>query len=96
MIRDNDKDFKKYCVDNYSNCVGDSIKIFYDNNNDVYTFEVSIYNKNKAICDKLFNSDAQSYMLKNKTETAFRLLDKKADEIVTPEYIEKAIEWISE
>jgi hypothetical protein len=38
----------------------------------------------------------QEYMLKNKAEVAFQLLDKKASDLTVPQYIKEAIEWISE
>ena len=33
-------------------------------------------------------------MLKNKTDAAFLLLEKKAAELVAPKYIQEAVEWI--
>lgn len=97
VIRDNDKDFQRNCVDNYSDYIGDNIKIFYEDDNKKYTFEVSIYKTNTEICNELFtDGDTQDYMLKHKAESAFKLLYEKEDEIITPEYIKKAIEWISE
>jgi len=35
-------------------------------------------------------------MLKEKADVAFELLDKKAEELNTPEYIKEAILWIKE
>lgn len=98
VIRDNDKDFQKNCIDNYSNYVDENIKVFYEEYDEKYTFEVSVYKANTDICDELFNNNnnAQEYMLKNKTNSAFGLLDKKENDLTTPEYIKKAIEWISE
>lgn len=96
VIRDNDKDCQKNCIDNYTDYTDSNIKIFYDNDDNIHTFEVSIYNSNKTICDELFNGDIQEYMLKNKAKVAFELLDKKADDIIAPDYIKEAIQWISE
>lgn len=101
VIRDNDKDYQANCIDNYSEYVDDNIKILADTNNDRYTFEVAIYQDNTEICDELFSAGrrtltVQDYMLKNKADVAFELLDKKSSEITTPEYIKEAIEWINE
>ena len=35
-------------------------------------------------------------MLKNKTEAAYKLLTKKADTLIVPEYIKDAITWIED
>jgi len=101
VIRDNDKDYQLNCLDNYSEFVNDNIKIFADTNNDRYTFEITIYQDNSAICDELFSAgrrtlSVQDYMLTNKADVAFELLDKKSNEIIPPDYIKEAIEWISE
>lgn len=95
VIRDNDKSFQNNCIDNYSDYVSDSIQIFCENDNEKHTFEVSIYKTNTEICNELFKK-GQDYMLENKTKSAFKLLDEKADKIITPKYIKEAIEWISE
>ena len=63
------------------------------------TFEISILQINEAICNELFLAGrkkltVQEYMLKNKADVAFELLDKKAGEIEVPDYIKNAIEWI--
>jgi predicted ATP-dependent endonuclease of OLD family len=94
VIRDNDKNHQENCINNYDSYVGDNIKIFFEKEDEKYTFEVSIYSSNKAVCDTLFNNNTQEYMLKNKSKVAFELLDKKADEIITPNYIKEAIQWI--
>ena len=64
-----------------------------------YTFEVTIYEDNKAICDEIFKPTSrtvQDFMLANKSRVAYELLDKKADELVAPDYINEAITWINE
>lgn len=101
VIRDNDNKYKINCIDNYSKYIADNVKIFADTNNDRYTFEVAVYQDNKNICDELWEADrktlsVQDYMLKNKADVAFELLDKKASEITTPKYIKEAIGWINE
>ena len=101
VIRDNDKDAQANCVDNYIDYTHDNIGIFYEADNDKYTFEVCMYELNKTPCDALFlpgrnKLSVEEYMLKNKADVAFELLDKKSDTLVTPTYIKEAIEWIRE
>ena len=101
VIRDNDKDYQKNCVDNYIGYVSNDIKIFYDEDDEKYTFEILLYGSNAGVCVDLFSegretSSIQEYMLKNKTNVAFKLLDKKYNDIIPPEYIKKAIKWIKE
>ena len=100
VIRDNDEDYQNNCVDNYQDYLADCIAIYADSDNKRYTFEVCIYGDNKALCDELFSRDGirlrpQEYMLKNKTKTAFKLLEDKGLELIVPTYIREAIEWIS-
>lgn len=101
VVRDNDKDFQAHCVDNYLDYLADNIKIFYEEDNAKSTFEICVYNVNKPVCDELFLPErrtltVQDYMLKNKADVAFELLDKKADELIAPTYMRTAIEWIRE
>ncbi|EGQ8116723.1 AAA family ATPase [Vibrio parahaemolyticus] len=101
VIRDNDGDFEENCVSNYEDYVTDDIRVFFDENDKRYTFEVCIYQDNQQICDELFSSkrikkSPLEYMLANKTESAFKLLDKKANKVKVPSYIEKAFEWIKQ
>lgn len=98
-IRDNDRDYQSKCVDNYADFALTSIRIFADDNNARYTFEVCMYEDNKDICDDLFRPKrkaltAQDYMLKNKTDAALQLLEKKYAELVAPKYIQEAVAWI--
>lgn len=101
VIRDNDKDAQTNCVDNYIDYIHDKIGIFYEVDNAKYTFEVCMYELNKIPCDALFllgrkTLTVEEYMLKNKADVAFELLDKKSDTLITPTYIKEAIEWIRE
>lgn len=102
VIRDNDKDFQSNCIDNYIDFSSfDNIKIFFEKDNALSTFEICLYETNKKVCDDLFLSkriklSVLDFMIKNKAEAAFQLLDKKASEILAPNYIKDAIEWISE
>lgn len=99
VIRDNDKDYKKNCVDNYAGYKGDHICIFADQDDTRSTFEVCFYQDNQALCDRLFLSGRTSlsvleYMLDNKTEAAFSLLEREADGLVAPRHVQEAIAWI--
>ncbi len=76
-----------------------TIKICYDLDKTKRTFEICVYADNKAICDEVFTTKklpAQEYMLKNKADSAFELLEKKACAITVPQYIQEAIQWINE
>lgn len=99
VIRDNDHDFQNNCVENYSEYINNHIQIFFDKSNDRYTFEVSLYQDNSTLCDGLFSAErkslsVQDFMLKNKANAAFELLEKKESEVNPPNYIKEAIEWI--
>ncbi|MCS5517284.1 hypothetical protein NWF32_27495 [Pseudomonas qingdaonensis] len=98
-IRDNDGNYQANCVVNYVDFVSDSIQVFADANDARHTFEVCMYQDNKAICDDQFLAGrktltVEDYMLKNKTDAAFQLLEKKGADIVAPEYIQQAVAWI--
>jgi putative ATP-dependent endonuclease of OLD family len=98
-IRDNDSDYQANCVANYADFTSDSIRVFADATDARYTFEVCIYEDNKDICDGQFLAGrktltVQDYMLKNKTDAAFQLLEKKGAELVAPKYIQEAVAWI--
>jgi putative ATP-dependent endonuclease of OLD family len=98
-IRDNDRDYQTNCVDNYAEFTSVSIKVFADANPARHTFEVCMYEDNKDICDGQFLAarktlTVQGYMLKNKTDAAFQLLEKKGAELVPPKYIQEAVGWI--
>lgn len=102
VIRDNDKDYQGNCVDRFIDFTAfNFLKVFSETDHVLSTFEISMYHNNKEICDDLFSSGRKSltvleYMLKNKAEVSFQLLEKKSDNIIVPEYIKSAIEWISE
>ena len=99
VLRDNDGDYQTNCVDRYTDYGGGNIEIFADPDNARNTFEVCIYQDNQALCDKLFAASrrtltVQEYMLSNKTEAALALLDAD-DQLSPPDYIERAIKWIT-
>lgn len=98
-IRDNDRDYQTNCVANYADFTSACIRVFADTNNARNTFEVCMYEDNKDACDTLFlaarkHLTVQEYMLKNKTDAAFHLLEKKGEELVAPKYIQDAVAWI--
>lgn len=101
VIRDNDKDYQCNCIDNYVDHVGENIQVFSDEDNNRYTFEACIYLDNQAICDDLFSGgnikkSPLQFMLDNKAESAFRLVDNHAENLEIPSYIKQAIAWINE
>ena len=98
-IRDNDRNYQANCVANYADFTSASIRVFADADNARHTFEICIYQDNEAVCESQFLGDrktltVQEYMLKNKTDAAFTLLEKKGAELVVPKYIQEAVEWI--
>jgi putative ATP-dependent endonuclease of the OLD family len=99
IITDNDYNYQKNIIDNYSDYVNDNWHIFADTNEDHNTFEVSLFNSNQDICNDLFSEGRKTltvleYMLQNKAECAFYILVEKGNEVVAPDYIKNAIEWI--
>lgn len=104
VVRDNDGDAQKKCIDNYSKYSQNNIKVFYDLDDVTRTtFEICIYNDNKDFCDNLFNNGRiqnppLDYMLEHKAEAAYRIAEKcESDQVVlkVPDYIERAIAWIN-
>ncbi len=101
VVRDNDGDYQKNCVDNYANYVAANMRVFSDKNPARWTFEACFYQDNTEACDDLFKPgrvklSVQDYMLDNKADAAFELLDKKGATLVAPTYIQDAIAWIRE
>lgn len=99
VLRDNDKNYQANCVDRYADYDGENIKIFADADDERSTFEICIYQDNEALCEKKFAADrrtlsVQDYMLNNKTEAALALLDADED-LSCPDYVERAIRWIT-
>ena len=96
VITDNDTDYRKHCVDKYSDYASNpNIKIFYETDDAKRTFEIILYGDNPTLCDTLYDSPALDYMLRNKTEAAYALLSQD-DQIVVPDYIKRGIKWIRE
>jgi len=102
VLRDNDGNYEANCVDNFSEySENPNIGIFSDEDDERRTFEIALYQDNQAICDELFTPgrrtlSVQDYMLQNKADVAFELLNKKTDDVVPPTYIRDAIVWIRE
>ncbi|WP_194757145.1 ATP-dependent nuclease [Aliidiomarina indica] len=101
VVRDNDGDFQSKCVDNYSEYTDQAIAIFAEKDVTKSTFEICLYQANSAICDALFSGGnitktPLQFMLDNKTESALRLLESHAAELIIPSYIAEAVAWINE
>ena len=101
VVRDNDGKYQENCVDRYSDYISDSIRVFSDSDNARSTFEICIYQDNTTICNELFGVGrrtltVQEFMIGNKAEVAYLLLDKKGSQIVPPQYISDAFQWIKE
>jgi predicted ATP-dependent endonuclease of OLD family len=101
VIRDNDGDAQAKCIDNFEDYCSDNIRVFFEADNTKKTFEICFYELNKEACDELFlpgrrTLSVQDYMLDNKADCAFELLDKKSDILTSPDYIRQGIAWINE
>lgn len=99
VVRDNDKDWQKTCVDNYDDYKMDNARVFADQDNSRSTFEICLYEDNKELCEKHLGADRKTlgvrdYMLANKADAAFQLLEQAGVELVAPKYIQDAIAWI--
>ena len=89
VIRDNDGQSTQW----YSEYVSDQIKVFTDSDLSRRTFEICLFGDNEAAMKRLFGDNAQDYMLSNKAESAFRILNAEP-QIAVPAYIREAIEWL--
>ena len=101
VVRDNDHDYDKNCVNAYADYVNERIRVFSDKDAAKWTFEICLYKDNRVACDELFQPgrvklSVEDYMLDNKADAAFELLDKKEAVLVAPEYIRDAVAWIRE
>ena len=103
VITDNDKNYVENITATYSGYMNNefaNIKVFADNDNERYTFEVAIYRENTADCDNLFGADRRTltvaeYMLSNKAEAAYKLLTQKEETLIVPQYIREALTWVN-
>lgn len=93
VVTDNDGDYNGSFA-RYSDHLNENIQVFIHNNNEQRTFEIVLYNNNKEIIDGAIKSDdTLTFMLNNKTEAAYRLMGESID-LLVPQYIKNAIEWI--
>lgn len=105
VITDNDEDYEKNIEETYKDYISNSIKLFAPKEPENYTLEVSIYRCNKEFLDThLYNSQMTkgtlSYMLNNKAEAAFRILnileeDDLYNDFEIPNHIKEAYGWIN-
>ena len=91
VITDNDqfKDKRIEYLEEYEQ--DDKVKIFTEKDPELHTFEVVLYEKNKDILSQYGLSIDK--MLKDKTDSAFKILTNNID-VEVPNYIEEAIKWI--
>ena len=73
--------------------------MFSETDDSISTFEISMFITNTDICNELFlpgriTKSVLDFMLDEKADCAFELLDKKSDELKVPDYIKEAIEWL--
>ncbi|MCM3565479.1 ATP-dependent nuclease [Hydrogenophaga intermedia] len=99
VVRDNDGHWQKNCVDNYADFEMENARVFADADDKRNTFEVCVYQDNQALCERLFGAarkslSVQDYMIANKADAAFELLEQGAPELTAPKYIRDAIAWI--
>lgn len=104
VITDNDEDFANNITKKYKDYVDNkNILVRADENNDNRTFEICLFKENQEFFaeNKITKSkNILEYMLNNKAEAAFRLLNLLQDKEVAqgftvPEYIKDAIKWIT-
>lgn len=106
VITDNDGEKGKGRIDSYKEYESKgNIRAFSDPDLDKHTFEICFEKDNVELCKRLFKDDAAKYMLTNKTEAAYKILDalEKSEpwdadqlpELNVPKYIEEAILWIT-
>ena len=86
-------------MDRYSKYITPNIKVFSETDDSISTFEISMFITNTDICNELFlpgriTKSVLDFMLDEKADCAFELLDKKSDELKVPDYIKEAIEWL--
>ena len=99
IVRDNDGNYQRHCVDNYAGLLIENTRVFADTDNARGTFEICIYEDNKAICENLFAASRRSltvldWMLDNKAEAALTLLKAGGARLTVPSYLLEAIKWV--
>ncbi|WP_185286424.1 MULTISPECIES: ATP-dependent nuclease [Chryseobacterium] len=100
VITDNDGRTESEMNGSFVNYASQNIKVYFDLDTTRKTFEICLYQDNTALCEKLFLTPKrrlhiQDYMLKNKTESAYKLLLDESN-MEVPTYIKEALKWISQ
>jgi len=98
VVRDNDGDYRRHCIDNYDGLLGANARVFADQDDGRSTFEICVYQDNKDRCEELFapgrrTLSVENWMLDNKAEAALALLEKFGSALAVPSYLREAIEW---
>ncbi len=98
-LRDNDGDYQQNCVERFADMTSPERRVYGDEDASRSTFEICVYRDNTDLCERLFAGtrrrlSVQEYMLANKAEAAFRLLEEGA-RMTVPAYISEAIAWIN-
>ena len=101
VIRDNDHNYQKHCVENYADLLGANSQVFAEKEDARYTFEICLYNDNQAACDELFGKGRRKlspleWMLDNKAEAALMLLEKYKVDLKVPAYLSDAMTWVKQ
>lgn len=100
VVTDNDGDPSSDRLNGYRDFVEkDHIEVFTDADSKNSTFEKSVYDKSKEACDSVLGSSrrsltAEEYMLKNKSEASYLLVEAMPANLQPPDYIREAITWI--
>lgn len=101
VITDNDKNYTENITNKYLKYnQKENINVFSDSDNLRYTFEVCLFNDNTDYLREYsitHSKDILKFMLNNKSESAYRLLEKlekNSNNFQIPKYIVDAIEWI--
>lgn len=105
VITDSDGNYKEKITNKYKDYEKiDNISIYADNVDKNKTFEISVFDLNKEWLENnniTKQADIKKFMLNNKAENAFRILEKLNSKdvngnFVIPQYIKDAISWIKE
>lgn len=99
VITDNDGDPASARLQRYREYASaDHISIFCDSDAARNTFEVCVYQDNRDYCEAALSAErkklsVQEYMLKNKSDAAFKLASVEPEKLVPPDYVKDAISW---
>lgn len=93
-LRGNDGNYQQNCNECYADVLCSRSRVFADHGNRRSTFEICLYQDNADLCNALFfrgtrwTLTVQDYMLANKAEAAFQLLQLHTEELTVPDYIQ--------